>query len=99
MQDPGPPRTGQLSSEFTVTAGEVTCQQFVELVTDYFEAALPTRTLGQAEEHLVMCDWCATYLEQMGQTIAALRELREPVSQEPPASVLEALRAKRAAGR
>jgi predicted anti-sigma-YlaC factor YlaD len=78
-----------------VTAHEVTCQQFVELVTDYFEGALAQRTLSQVEEHLVMCDWCATYAEQMQSTIAGLRELRQPASPDPPAPALAALRAKR----
>ena len=54
---------------------EVTCQQFVELVTDYFEGALEPRTMSQVEEHLVMCDWCVTYVEQMQATIASLGEL------------------------
>ena len=60
-----------------MTADEVTCQQFVELVTDYFEGTLTTPTLSHVEEHLVMCDWCVTYLEQMQATIASLRALGE----------------------
>lgn len=53
---------------------EITCREFVELVTDYFEGALPAETLALTEEHLVMCDWCATYAEQMRMTSEALRE-------------------------
>jgi predicted anti-sigma-YlaC factor YlaD len=89
---------GHPASEFDVTADEVTCQRFVELVTDYFEGALAPRTLGRVEEHLVLCDWCVTYVEQMQATIGSLRELKEPASPEPPESVLAALRARRAAG-
>jgi predicted anti-sigma-YlaC factor YlaD len=81
-----------------VTAEEVTCQQFVELVTDYFEGALPARTLNHVEEHLVMCDWCVTYVEQVRATVESLRTLRERSFQEPPDSVLEALLARKAAG-
>jgi len=87
---------------------EVTCQQFVELVTDYFEGALPARTRTHMEEHLVMCDWCVTYAEQMQATIQALEELgSEPVAgepateetivAEPSAVVLAALRERRKA--
>jgi anti-sigma factor RsiW len=79
------------------SADEVTCQQFVELITDYFEGALPPRTLGQVEEHLVLCDWCVTYAEQMQATIDSLRMLRDRPSGEPSGSLLAALRAKRAA--
>jgi anti-sigma factor RsiW len=81
-----------------VTADEVTCQQFVELVTAYFEGALPPRTLSQVEEHLVMCDWCVAYAEQMQATIDLLRDLREAGSPEPTDAVLSALRGKKASG-
>jgi predicted anti-sigma-YlaC factor YlaD len=85
---------GHPTGEFDLPVDEVTCQQFVELVTDYFEGALEPRTLSQVEEHLVMCDWCVTYVEQMQATIASLGELREPHAPEPPESVLSALRAR-----
>jgi predicted anti-sigma-YlaC factor YlaD len=96
VHNSGPPYHGHSASEFDVTADEVTCRQFVELVTDYFEGALQPRTMSQVEEHLVLCDWCVTYVEQMQATIASLRELEEQRPTEPPDSVLAALRAKRA---
>jgi predicted anti-sigma-YlaC factor YlaD len=80
---------------FTVTDDEVTCRQFVELVTDYFEGSLTPRTLGHMEEHLVMCDWCTTYAEQMKATIDALHTLTEPDSPAPAPSILETLAARR----
>jgi predicted anti-sigma-YlaC factor YlaD len=98
VHDPGPRHDGHLASDFSVTADEVTCEQFVELVTDYFEGALPLRTLSQVEEHLVMCDWCVTYVEQMQATVDSLRALKERASPEPPDSVLAALRARKAVG-
>jgi predicted anti-sigma-YlaC factor YlaD len=94
----GPHDDGQAATEFSVTADEVTCQQFVELVTDYFEGALAPRTLNHVEEHLVLCDWCVTYVGQMQATIVGLRDLRERAAPEPPDGALAALRAKRAAG-
>jgi anti-sigma factor RsiW len=98
VHSPGPPYDGHPASDLGVTADEVTCQQFVELVTDYFEGALPPRTLSQVEEHLVMCDWCDTYAEQMRATIASLQSLKDRPSPEPPDSLLAALRAHKAAG-
>ena len=98
MHNSGPSHNGHSASD-SVTAEEVTCQQFVELVTDYFEGALPGRTLSRVEEHLVMCDWCVTYAEQLQSTIVALRELRQPASPDPPAAALDAVRSKRGAGR
>ena len=97
MHNPGPRHDGHQVSDFT--ADEVTCQQFVELVTDYFEGALPPRMLSQVEEHLVLCDWCVAYVEQMQATAESLRKLKDRSSREPPDSLLAALRAKKAAGR
>lgn len=94
MHRSGPTHDGNSANGFSVTADEITCQQFVELITDYFEGALAQRTLSQVEEHLVMCDWCVAYAEQMKATIAALQELRRPTAPDPPIAALAALRAK-----
>ena len=51
---------------------EITCREFVAIVTDYLEGALPEERVDLIEEHLVMCDWCKTYLDQMEATIGAL---------------------------
>ena len=98
MHNAGPPYDGHLAGEYDVTAHEVTCRQFVELVTDYFEGALQPRTMSQVEEHLVLCDWCVNYIEQMQATIASLRELRVESSPQPPDSLLAVLRERRAGG-
>jgi predicted anti-sigma-YlaC factor YlaD len=60
-----------------VFPGEFTCQELVELVTDYFEGTLSVGERIRFEEHLVMCSWCRTYLEQMRETIATAGVLRE----------------------
>src|SRR6185437_2970942 len=73
----GPPHNGHSASAFDLPADEVTCEEF-------FEGALQARTLSQVEEHLVMCDWCVTYVVQMRATIGSLRELSEEYSPEPP---------------
>jgi predicted anti-sigma-YlaC factor YlaD len=75
-----------------VSGEEVTCQQFVELITDYFEGALAPRTQTLVEEHLVMCDWCVAYADQMAATVAALAELNDDAAAEPPDALLAALR-------
>ena len=96
MQNSAPPHDGQSSGQSDLAAVEVTCQQFVELVTDYFEGALEPRTTSRVEEHLVICDWCVTYAEQLRTMIASLGELQERASPEPPGAVLAALRERRA---
>ena len=51
---------------------EVTCQEFVELATDYLEGALPEERADLVEEHLVLCVACKAYLDQMEATVSAL---------------------------
>ena len=97
MHNSDPPRNGQSASESDVLVDELTCQQVVELVTEYFEGALQAPALSQVEEHLVMCDWCVTYAEQMQATLVTLRDLEDRAPPEPSDSVLAALRAKQGA--
>ena len=47
----------------------MTCREFVELVTDYFDEALPTDDRARFEEHIADCPLCTRYLEQMRVTI------------------------------
>ena len=82
------------AGDFSVAADEVTCQQFVELVTDYFEGSLPPRILSEVEEHLVMCDWCIAYVAQMQTTVDSLANLKDRSSREPPDLLLGALRSR-----
>jgi predicted anti-sigma-YlaC factor YlaD len=74
--------------------GEVTCREFVELVTEYWEGALTEERLELVEEHLVMCDWCKTYLDQMEATVGSLSKVveREPVPEETERVLLNAFR-------
>jgi anti-sigma factor RsiW len=50
-------------------AAELTCQELVELVTDYLDGALPDDELERFEQHLLFCAPCATHVEQMRETI------------------------------
>lgn len=50
----------------------MTCQELVELVTDYLEGRLDARHRARFEDHLGECPPCVAYLEQMRETVAAL---------------------------
>jgi anti-sigma factor RsiW len=56
---------------------EMTCQELVELVTEYLEDALPDDDRARFDEHLQTCHHCATYLEQMRATIRVVGRLSE----------------------
>jgi anti-sigma factor RsiW len=60
-----------------MTTGPLTCREFVELATDYLEGALPPEEHARFEQHLVVCDGCEIYLEQMRQTVEMLGRLTE----------------------
>jgi predicted anti-sigma-YlaC factor YlaD len=48
---------------------ELACNEMVELVTAYLEDALEPVDRERFEEHLVFCDGCDQYLEQMRATV------------------------------
>jgi predicted anti-sigma-YlaC factor YlaD len=52
---------------------DISCQQFVELVTEYLEGTLPGDLSASIEAHLDICDGCRLYLGQMRLTVRALR--------------------------
>ncbi len=51
------------------------CQEVVELISGYLEETLLPETQERVREHLAHCDNCDTYIEQVRQTIALLRQL------------------------
>ena len=54
----------------------LTCQELVELVTDYLEGALPEAEVERFESHLAICPGCSTYVEQFRETIRLTGRLR-----------------------
>jgi anti-sigma factor RsiW len=63
-------------------ARELACRDIVELVTAYLEDALSPTDRERFEEHLVFCDGCDRYLEQMRLTISATSHV--PIEELPP---------------
>ncbi|HLL80979.1 MAG TPA: anti-sigma factor [Ktedonobacteraceae bacterium] len=55
----------------------ISCQEFVEMVTDYLENVLLPEARKQFVEHKEACPGCETYLEQIQQTITTLRKIGE----------------------
>ncbi len=59
------------------TQPEMACRELVELVTDYLEDRLSVVDRTRFEAHIADCEHCATYLEQMQQTIRTLGRIPE----------------------
>jgi hypothetical protein len=55
----------------------ITCQEVVELVTDYLDRALPASEMTLFEQHINFCDGCITYVEQMRATVGAIGRITE----------------------
>jgi anti-sigma factor RsiW len=55
-----------------IVRDELSCQELVELVTDYLEGALAPGERARFEAHLAECPGCEAYLGQMHGTVAAL---------------------------
>jgi anti-sigma factor RsiW len=55
----------------------LTCQELVELVTDYLDGALSRADRARFEAHIAACTNCREYLAQFEQTIAVTGTLRE----------------------
>jgi len=53
----------------------LTCQQLVELVTNYLEDHLPPAERARFDSHISDCDACLTYLQQMRTTLDFLGRL------------------------
>ncbi len=54
------------------------CREFVQLVSDYLEGALPERERQRFEAHLAECDGCAGYLDDVARVIGSLNETTLP---------------------
>jgi anti-sigma factor RsiW len=67
-------------------SSELTCKEFVEVVSDYLDGDLSPDERGRIDAHLATCRGCRAYLQQMRLTVRLIGTLRdepgEPVSDE-----------------
>jgi anti-sigma factor RsiW len=66
---------------------QLSCQQMVELVTEYLDGVMEPRRRARFEAHLAGCDGCTNYLEQFRTTVSVIGRLEvddvpEPVMAE-----------------
>ena len=71
---------------------ELACQEVVELVTAYLDHALDPNDRERFEEHLVFCDGCQNYLEQMRTTVRLAGHVGQELPPELEERMLEAFR-------
>jgi anti-sigma factor RsiW len=60
-----------------MTERALSCQELVELVTEYLEGALSPQERARFEAHLAGCRGCTNYVEQMRRSIKVVGRLSE----------------------
>jgi hypothetical protein len=55
----------------------VSCQEVVEVVSEYLERALPPGEAAAVEQHLNFCEGCVWYVDQIRTTVSTVGRLRE----------------------
>jgi anti-sigma factor RsiW len=71
----------------------LSCQQLVELVTDYLEGALSPADRQRFDDHIAVCPRCRAHLRQMRDTLRLLGTLpEESLSARASADLLRAFR-------
>ena len=61
----------------TEPGDHMSCREVVELVNDYLEGVLSPADTELFEEHLMSCEGCSRYLDQVRFTIDTVGRLRE----------------------
>lgn len=56
---------------------DMSCNELVELVTNYLEGALSSADQLRFELHIGKCEWCKLYIDQIRLTIKAAGKLAE----------------------
>jgi anti-sigma factor RsiW len=75
------------------TYEEISCQELVELVTDYLDGALPAELVARFERHVESCSGCHAHLEQIRATIRVTGTLTpESLGAEAERTLLDAFR-------
>ncbi|NMN94006.1 anti-sigma factor [Nocardiaceae bacterium YC2-7] len=60
----------------------MSCQEIVELVTEYLDGVLDPETTARVEHHLELCPGCLNYVEQM-RTTARILDASQPEPLDP----------------
>jgi len=75
------------------TPSALSCNEIVEMVTDYIEGDLDPPTVAALEEHLRLCPGCDRYVDQIRETVSTLGSITsESLSPQAQSDLLDAFR-------
>ncbi|WP_316356437.1 zf-HC2 domain-containing protein [Devosia sp.] len=69
----------------------LSCRELSETATDYLEGTLTLRQRAGVKMHLLMCQHCRAYIDQLAKTVALLKS-GQAERAEPDPRVIEAFR-------
>ncbi len=61
----------------TAMDGSMNCNELVELVTAYLDGSLDLETRARFDVHLLECDGCQNYVQQLQATVDTLGRIRD----------------------
>ena len=70
-----PGGAAEIGNNLIPSPEELTCQELIELVTDYLEEKMSAPVRNRFEAHLSDCERCEGQLDQMRQALKALGSL------------------------
>jgi anti-sigma factor RsiW len=70
----------------------MTCQELVELVTDYFDGALDDTQRAEFDAHVNVCSRCEHYVQQMRVTLRSIHAVKALEQLPEVATLLDAFR-------
>ena len=74
---------------------ELSCREFIEFLMAYQEGELPQEERRVFDEHLARCPYCVDYLRSYQAAVdlgkAAFRASQEPLPEEVPAELVDAI--------
>ncbi len=53
-----------------------TCQDIIDLLSEYLDGQLPAARRGELEDHLALCTACLEFMQSLRETQGRVRDLR-----------------------
>jgi anti-sigma factor RsiW len=69
----------------------MTCRELADFLTEYLDGSLPAPLRSAFEAHLANCPECVRYLRSFEMSVALCRSAREPLVEEAPPELIEAI--------
>ena len=80
-----------LSGEVLLTRPYITCRQLIDFIARYRDRELTSHEHSEFERHLAVCPSCVAYLQSYEQTVRLTKAANDPVPEEIPEPLVQAI--------